>query len=169
MDAKKILYKYKQFGEAKRTAEITIKTLEERNSRKGADENWWIRGSLPKNVVEAAFLKEEDLAARVDYLQWMISELNRIIDAVERAKDTLNEEQQEIIDRRYFKGQSVTQIQTEMRVSHNKYNYLHKESLESMQLVLTPLCIDDAFLDMLIFTPYSERFEEANRKRVGSM
>lgn len=164
MSARKILYKYKQFKEAKRTAEITINSLKERYKRIGADENWWIRSNLPTNVVELDILHQEDVAGKVEYLQWVMGELDRIIDAVQRATNTLNDEQRKVIDLRYFNGQTVTYICQEMNIGDNKYHYLHRTALEAMQTVLNPLCIDDEYLDMLLFTPYGERLREANRK-----
>jgi DNA-directed RNA polymerase specialized sigma subunit len=163
VDAKKILYKYKQFGEAKKTAEITIKTLQERHNRQGVDENWWIRGNLPSNAIESDFLNEEDILGKIDYLNWVISELDRIMDAIHRACKTLNKEQREIIELRYFDGHTVTHICIETSIGNNKYNYLQKTALEAMQTVLNPLCISDEYLDMLLFSPYGERLKEVNK------
>jgi DNA-directed RNA polymerase specialized sigma subunit len=163
MDAKKILYKYKQFGEAKKTAEITIKTLDERHKRQGVDENWWIKSNLPKNLIESSFIEEEDILGKIEYLKWVISELDRMIDAIHRATKTLNKEQREIIELRYFDGQTVTYICNETCIGNNKYSYLHRTALEAMQTVLNPLCISDEYLDMLLFSPYGERMKEVMR------
>lgn len=163
LDAKKILYKYKQFGEAKKTAETTIRTLEERNKRQGQDENWWIRGSLPSNKIESDFINEENVRGKIEYLEWVIKELDRIMDAIRRATKTLNKEQREIIELRYFDGHTVTHICNETSISNNKYGYLHRTALEGMQTVLNPLCIDDAQLDALLFSPYQEKIKEVSR------
>lgn len=163
MDAKKLLYKYKQFEEAKKTAEITIATLQERHKRQGVDENWWIRGNLPSNAIESDFLNKEDILGKIDYLKWVVSELDRIIDATQRAVKTLNKEQREIIELRYFYGNTVTHICNETSISNNKYGYLHRTALEGMQTVLNPLCIDDAQLDALLFSPYQEKIKEVSR------
>jgi DNA-directed RNA polymerase specialized sigma subunit len=163
LDAKKLLYKYKQFGEAKNTAEKTIRTLQERHKRQGVDENWWIRSNIPKNTVETDFIEEEDILGKIRYLEWVISELDRITDATQRAVKTLNKEQQEIIELRYFEGQTVTYICEKINAKNNKYSYLHRTALEAMQTVLNPLCISDEYLDMLLFSPYGERMKEVSR------
>jgi DNA-directed RNA polymerase specialized sigma subunit len=163
MDAKKLLYKYKQFGEAKNTATKTIEILQERHKRQGVDENWWIRSNMPKNAPESDFLEEEDILGKIRYLEWVISELDRIIDATQRAVKTLNKEQREVIELRYFDSQTVTYICVEKSIGNNKYSYLHRTALEAMQTVLNPLCISDEYLDMLLFSPYGERMKEISR------
>lgn len=164
MDTKKILYKYKQLIEARRTGEITIRTLQERYNRMGVDENRWIRGNLPKNPIEAEFLFEEDLLAKIDFIKGIISEFDRIMDAIDRGVATLNEEQRAIIEFRYFEGLPVACVCTKLAIGENKYHALHRTAIDAMRTVLNPLCIDDAYLDALLFSPYTERFREANRK-----
>lgn len=163
MDAKKLLYKYRQFGEAHCTAEITLKALMERHSRQGADENWWIRCNLPKNVLENGYLSEEDTQGKISYLEWVISVLAQISNAIDRAIGTLNKEQRALIEQRYFEGQTITFICDSFRIGDNKYHYLHRTALEAIQTVLNPLCIDDVVIDALLFAPMGQRLREAQR------
>lgn len=164
MDVKKLLYRYKQFGEAQRTAEITLSTLKERHSRQDRDENWWIRSNLPKNIIESGYITEEDIQGKIKYLEWVIAELTRIRDAIERAAKTINDDQRELIELRYFEGRTVTYICDKLKIGDNKYHYLHRTALEGMQTVLNPLCIDDVTLTALLFSPYGERLKESKRK-----
>lgn len=165
VDVKKLLYKKKQITEARHNALIAINTLEERYRRYRVDENWWIRGSAPSNIVESEFLKEEDTVGRIEYLRWIVSELNVIIDAVSRAAQTLNDEQRELIAIRYFDDSTVTYVCEKMHIKENKYNYTHKIALEAMTACLNPLCITEEHLDGLLFAPYKERLKSLPRQR----
>lgn len=165
IDVKKLLYKKKQITEARHNALITINTLEERNRRYRQDENWWIRGTTPSNIVESEFLKEEDTVGRIEYLRWIVSELNVIIDAVGRAAQTLNDEQRELITLRYFDDNTVTYVCQEMHIKENKYDYTHRIALRSITACLNPLCITEEHLDGLLFSPYNERLKSLPRQR----
>lgn len=165
IDVKKLLYKSKQMAEARRNALIAIDTLEERNRRYRNDENWYIRGSGLADPVAAGFIREEDTVNRIDYLRWVVRELNVIIDAISRAALTLNKEQRDLITLRYFDDNTVTHVCTEMHIKENKYNYTHRIALEAMGACLNPLCITEEFLDSLLFSGYKLRLDTTNKPR----
>lgn len=165
IDVKKLLYKKKQITEARHNALIAINTLEERNRRYRTDENRWIRGGLPSDPVFNEFVQEEDTIGRIEYLRWIVSELNIIIDAVTRAAQTLNDEQRELITLRYFDDNTVVYVCDKMHIKENKYNYTHKIALMAMTACLNPLCITEEHLDGLLFAPYKERLKSLPRAR----
>lgn len=165
IDVKKLLYKKKQITEARHNALIAINTLEERYRRHRADVNWFIRGSAPSNVIESDFIQEEDTVGRIEYLRWIVSELNVIIDAVSRAAQTLNEEQRLLITLRYFDDNTVTHVCQEMHIKENKYDYTHRIALKAITACLNPLCITEEHLDSLLFKPYTERLHLVGKPR----
>jgi DNA-directed RNA polymerase specialized sigma24 family protein len=165
VDVKKLLYKSKQLAEARRNALTAIDSLEERSRRYRQDENWYIRGSAPSNPVLATCIQEEDTVGRIDYMRWVVKELNIIIDAISRAAQTLNQEQRQLITLRYFDDNTVTYVCGEMHIKENKYNYTHRIAIEAMGACLNPLCITEEYLDSLLFSGYKLRLDGLNKPR----
>lgn len=165
IDVKKLLYRNKQMSEARRNALIAVDTLEERERRYRQDENWYIRGSLPSNGIESSYINEEDTVGKIKHLRWIVGELNTIIDAVSRAAMTLNEEQRELIQLRYFEDNTVVYVCGKLHIKENKYDYTHRIALKAITACLNPLCITEVFLDSLLFSPYKERINNLGKQR----
>ncbi len=165
IDVKKLLYKNKQMAEARRNALIAIDSLEERERRYRSDENWYIRSSLPSNRIETEFIQEEDTVGKIRHLKWIVGELNTIIDAISRAALTLNDDQRQLIQLRYFDDNTVIYVCGKMHIKEHKYNYVQRIALESMTACLNPLCITEQYLDSLLFSPYKERLGAVEKQR----
>lgn len=165
IDVKKLLYKSKQLAEARRNALTAIDSLEERDRRYRRDDNWYIRGTTMSDPVANVITQEEDTLGRIEYMRWVVRELNTIIDAISRAAQTLNDEQRNLITLRYFNDNTVTYVCGEMHIKENKYNYTHKIALEAMGTCLNPLCITEEFLDSLLFSGYKVKFDALSKPR----
>lgn len=159
MDTRKLLYKSKQMSQARQNALIAIDTLEDRDRRYRNDLNWFIRGSVPSDRTANVVISEEDTVSKIEYLRWIVRELNVIIDAISRAAATLNPELHELIKLRYFDDGSVTAVTMKMGISESAYNHKHGIALKAMTACLNPLCITEEHLDALLFEPYKKRLD----------
>lgn len=166
LDVKKLLYKYKQFIEARRNAMISIQNLNERHRNSRSDENWFIRGGGTVSIpTEEELLFEEKTVERIGHLESVVRELTTLLDAIERGVNTLNKDQQELIRLRYFDDNTVPFVQMRLNLSEYKYHHLHRVALESMTLCLGALYVDDASIDRMIFAPLQVRYESTFNRR----
>lgn len=163
MEIRKLLYKTKQLEQARQNALIAITTLEERERRYRNDVNFYIRSTKKSDPVLKELITEEDTISKIEFVKWVVAELNIIIDAISRAAATLNQEQRELIQLRYFEDNSVAYVCERLCMRQNKYNYTHRIALRSMEACLNPLCITEEQLDMLLFAPYGARQQSLGR------
>jgi hypothetical protein len=159
IDIKWILYKHKKFLESKRNAESSLKYLQTDYKRHRADENWFIRGTTTRNVVESSYVFEEDTVRRIEIVEEVITQLMDVIDTVERAVSTLDDDCKLLIQLRYIDGKRAENVRQTMNLTDTPYYHLQRIAFSDMSGCFSTKLWTMEYLEHLLFIPLMERFE----------
>jgi DNA-directed RNA polymerase specialized sigma24 family protein len=141
IDVKWLLYKYHQLQEAKRNAERLIEYHKRREESFG-DVNWFLKGSggLPYSRTEMTVMKDYEAVAQLVLLEGYLKDVNFLVDAIDNAWRTLNQEQRNLIRMRYFEDKGVDDVATDMHIDLRKYYRVHSIAIEGMTICLGATC-----------------------------
>jgi RinA family phage transcriptional activator len=166
IDVKKLLYRYKQFVEAKRNAEASLHYLQNEYVRHRTDENWYIRGvGVPSNITESTVLIQEDTARRIGIIKEVIGQLADVIETVERASNTLNDECRTLVQLRYFDDKKPEAVRMKMGLTETPYFHIQRIALENMSKCFSTKLWTDEYLDQLLFIPLMDRFKNTMERK----